>query len=786
MFHPRFLLAPLAVALTLAGFAGTAVAQSAAASHIALPAQPLGNALNELARQAGLQLMVHPDLVAGRQAPAVAGTLTVREALDRLLSGSGLAADIRGSEVIVRRAPQPGAGKPAADTTLAAVAVTARGGSPAASLKRVASAGALGSRSVLDTPFSVSSVGSEEIEERLVTSVEQAFRYDASTQQTGGEYGQSASFSVRGLGLDTSNGFKVDGLPMDAWGNTMPLEPFERIDLLKGLSGFMHGFGAPGGIANYVMKRPTEDTRASLTVGYKSDSLWSEALDAGGRFGEDGRFGYRVNVAHEEGDTYVNRGELRRTVASLALDARLTRDLTATFDVIHADRLSTGNNFWGVSVGALQAIPSTVDPDIATQPEGSYYNTDNRIFTAGLQWRFAPDWRANVSWRTTHRDIDYHYSTLYVSDRAGNYTADASSYRFVTEFDALQAMVEGEVRTGSIGHQLTFGASRQELTTRSDSESTYVGNIGAGNIHTDSTLAISGKAASHRLYKGSSIKQTALFVSDTIRFSERWSLIAGARYTEFDQTNLNRTGAVTARYKRDPVTPTLALLFKPTADSTVYVSAVESLERGGTPRVGLANANIPLGPIKSRQYEIGYKVDRPAWGGTVALFRLDRTAEYERANYLVQDGVTRYEGIDLNARLRVVSDLWLTGGVMLLESTYIENNAGLEDQRTTGTPHLQAALRADWQVAAVRGLSLSLGGKHVGSSMMNTANSYAIAAYTVFDAGVNYALPVAGRDVTFTAAIQNLADREYWVYNGANYLMPGAPRTLSLAARVAF
>lgn len=788
MVHPHFRPAPvaLAMALALASLTGTAVAQSAAPAPIvslSLSAQPLGSALNQLARQARLQLLVNPTLVAGKQAPAVLGKLTVRQALDQLLAGSGLEASVTGAEVVVgRTAPASGS-----DATLAAVTVTSQAAGLATSLKSKASSGALGSRSVLDTPFSISSVGSAELEERLVTTTEQALRYDASTQQTGGEYGQSASFSVRGLGLDTSNGFKIDGLPVASWGNTMPMEPFERIDLLKGLSGFMYGFGAPGGTVNYVLKRPTEDTQTSVAVGYKSDSLWSEHLDMGGRFGEDKRFGYRFNLAHEEGDTYVNHGKLDRTTASLAMDARLTNDLTATFDVLYSKRLSNGNNFWGVDLSALRAMPTPVDPSLATQPDGSYYNTVDRIATAGLQWRITPDWNANFSWRTTRRDIDYNYSTLYVNNLNGNYTADRSDYRFASDYDVLQAMVQGKLHTNGIDHDLTFGVARQELTARSDRASSYTDDIGSGNIYTDSTLAITGSAANHPLYKSSVITQTALFASDTLAFNDQWSLILGARYTKFDQVSLNQTGATTSRYERNPLTPTAALLFKPSTDTTLYVSAVESLERGGTAGVTTANAYEVMGPIKSRQYEVGYKIEHAQWSGSAALFRLDRTAEYTSAsNYYVQDGLTRYQGLDLNGRLSLTHDLSLSGGVMLLDSTYVQNTSGLEGKRTTGTPHVQAALRADWRVASLPGLGLSLGGKYVGSAAMNTTNSYSIAAYTVLEAGASYVTRISGKEVTFTGAIQNLADRQYWVYNGDNYAMPGAPRTLSLSARMAF
>lgn len=67
-----------------------AQAQGAAPVHIQIPAQPLAAALNEVARQSGLQVIVAPGLVEGRMAPALSGPFTGAQALVALLKGSGL------------------------------------------------------------------------------------------------------------------------------------------------------------------------------------------------------------------------------------------------------------------------------------------------------------------------------------------------------------------------------------------------------------------------------------------------------------------------------------------------------------------------------------------------------------------------------------------------------------------------------------------------------------------------------------------------------------------------
>jgi hypothetical protein len=69
------------------------------------PPQPLEQALNTLAQQAGWRLLVAPDLVAGKTALAVQSSLTADEALRRALAGSGLEAVVQGETLVVRQLP---------------------------------------------------------------------------------------------------------------------------------------------------------------------------------------------------------------------------------------------------------------------------------------------------------------------------------------------------------------------------------------------------------------------------------------------------------------------------------------------------------------------------------------------------------------------------------------------------------------------------------------------------------------------------------------------------------
>ena len=86
--------APLALAVAIS------TAQAAEGVHIR--AQSLGAALSQLGQQTSLQVFFSPDMVAGKQAPAVDGNLSPEQALRQLLQGSGLDYQIDAGSVTLR------------------------------------------------------------------------------------------------------------------------------------------------------------------------------------------------------------------------------------------------------------------------------------------------------------------------------------------------------------------------------------------------------------------------------------------------------------------------------------------------------------------------------------------------------------------------------------------------------------------------------------------------------------------------------------------------------------
>jgi iron complex outermembrane receptor protein len=223
--------------------------------------------------------------------------------------------------------PDAAADDTAVDTPIAQVLVSA---SKPTSDQR-ASVGGFGEASIFDTPASVVAIDRKQMDDLSIRSSSDAMRYDASVSDAYNAVGYAEQFSIRGFKLDNNSSYRKDGLIIPA-DTQIPLENKERIEILKGLSGLQAGISSPGGVINYVTKRPTATPLLSTTIGVSERGTLYGAVDAGGRFA-DPRFGYRINAAGEKLRSYVRGADGERKFVSGAFDWQISPDALLQIDM---------------------------------------------------------------------------------------------------------------------------------------------------------------------------------------------------------------------------------------------------------------------------------------------------------------------------------------------------------------------------------------------------------------------------------------------------------------------
>ena len=190
--------------------------------------------------------------------------------------------------------------------------------------KTLPSIGGFGDVDALSAPLSTSSIGSAAIVDTGARSLADLLRLDPATSDAYNAVGYWSALTVRGFVLDQRSNQRRDGLPIngETW---IPLANKERVELLKGTSGVQAGLSSPGGLVNYVVKRPVGDWRTGR-IEWRGGTATTIDADLSQRFGADGRYGMRVNAQIDRLRPPTKAADGESAMLSVAGDWRATPD----------------------------------------------------------------------------------------------------------------------------------------------------------------------------------------------------------------------------------------------------------------------------------------------------------------------------------------------------------------------------------------------------------------------------------------------------------------------------
>ncbi len=282
-------------------------ASSRQSTHI--DAQPLGPALQQFAKQRGIQLVYRSDVVKDRKTAGADGDLTVEEALKSLLNGTGLTYQFLEDNGImilkvgthgsgsVSRAPIAVASDASEGATASPSAQTESRSSTTAGLVQAADRDSVSEvlvtankreERILDVPASVTALTGATLAETMSVRLEDYQSRVPGLRISDLNFENSGTnLSIRGIGIvgvyvdDTAYGSSTS---LGA-GFVPDLDPLdlERIEVLRGPQGTLYGAGAMGGLFKYVTAEP-DPTKAFGRV-----EVDGSQVDGGG-----GGYGVRV------------------------------------------------------------------------------------------------------------------------------------------------------------------------------------------------------------------------------------------------------------------------------------------------------------------------------------------------------------------------------------------------------------------------------------------------------------------------------------------------------------
>lgn len=767
-----------------------------------LPAAPLATTLNQIASQAGIALALDPALANGRTSAPLSGRYDGVGALQQALRGTGLQLQQSSAGTYSLMAVEAGVlALPNTDIN-ASTASTDGSAEAGYRVENVKNVGALGGMKLQDTPYSMSVVSQEFLKNTQTTSLDDVFKRNPATQLYGPRAaGYASAVAIRGFSGSGNMNIANDGLRFtngaDA-GNF--IEDTEQLEIITGLTGFLYGPATPGGLVNYVLKRPTYERYNSVTLGNAGGENYYMHGDFGGKIDEAGVFAYRLNVLAQDGETAIDLQKHRREMISAALDWNVNDDLQIQFDASHRRNQVHGlSSYWYVAPGIGRPDASSLKNDTLYSQKWSF--SDNETDKAGVRanWRLNDTFTLRAAFAAQQYTDEFTYTGPTMTSSSTSYSQPLYAFAPIeSEEKSGSLFLDAAFATGPLEHKLTVGYQGNTSRVKQYEDHIpypgpqYVSPVGEIPLGERPQVSKPSYSIGHGKQRLANSSETNNFLlGDIITFNDQWSTLLGVTQTqiksyanEFVYAKAFGTPETETRYNKSKTSPNISLIYKPVPWLTTYATYIEGLQSGGTvPSDGL-NAGQILAPQVSEQYEIGAKATVGETLFTVAFFTIDKPNNYKNSlGYYTQDGRQENNGMEFSVTGKVVPELTVVGGVTLLDPKIKKTSvAANEGNAPTNVAKQLAKVYAEYELDAVPGVALTGGAYYTGKQYADEANHVSLPSFTTFDAGARYKTHVADNDVTFRVNVANLANKEYWL----NSFYLGDPRTVQFSAQLEF
>jgi catecholate siderophore receptor len=683
---------------------------------------------------------------------------------------------------------------------------------------------------ILDTPATIDVVPATVIRDQGVNNLEDALKNVPGITLNSGEGGSHGDL-VNLRGFSVSDDYFLDGM-RDTGLYTRDTFDYESLEVLKGPSSTLFGRGTTGGAINQVSKSaelyPIEDF--SLTGGNNAEARGTADFN----YVIDDTSAVRLNLMGQR-NNFVDQPYARdqRGGAALAYGWGIGTDTVVTLKYLHQqqdDIPDTGVPFvFGqpaqVSKSAYYGLPSDdrfqTDVEVVT---GKIEHKFNDTFSISQSLRYGSYWydsrqtNAHLGTANCYTVAPYAGAPL-CSAAASPVAATATNPAFPYTGTPLSQIFVQRDRPSSEG---TIGTVMSETDLTSDFTIAGIHNHLITGVELDkenadlarfsnqlSTIpatplltpnpneAFPGRQTvitSQPLTKTATI---GVYAVDDIVINDQWSVLGAARFDHFGANYNQPLGAAPAHFTHNDNigSPRVALVYKPTEESSVYFSYATSFNPSAE-SLSLSASNQALSPERDRTFEVGGKIN--VMDGLLALtgaafntvMTNARISDPDNPGLQQLAGTERVNGIELGAQGHITQNWELTAGYTYLAPRAVGLIAAGVAGPIPNTADDQANLWTvyDFDSGWKAGFGVNwLGHREIGADSVSSPGTTIIdslPSYVTLDAMAAY--PVTDK-LSLILNGYNLANTFYWAnaYFTSpmeNHVQPGAGRTFMLTA----
>jgi iron complex outermembrane recepter protein len=661
---------------------------------------------------------------------------------------------------------------------------------------------------IAETPISIGVITSEQLKASGATSLSSAIRTEPSVSDAYNTTGYIESLSIRGFLLNNMFNYRRDGMPISNH-SPLALENKERIEILKGTSGLQSGVSAPGGLVNYVIKRPTATAFTSLGLQLSERGTFSLLGDTGGR-SDDKSFGYRLNASATERRPAADNAKGDRQFVSGFFDYRLPNQGVLEWEFEHSRVKQISVPGFGLldanNTGTADTLPRVPSPrlNLNSQPWSQPFESKATIASVRYEQPISALWKVGI--RAAAQRIQTNDRLAFPDGCGAVYpglcaNGDVDIYDFRSEnekrkLNTVDAYLKGDVQTGAIKHELNFGVRSTGYSESYEPKQAY-NYVGTINAFAPTILPADPTKGDKNTLLNWRMKE--LSITDAMQIGNAWSMWWGLKHSSYESNSVRTDGSRAVAIDQSFTTPWLAIGYKPWQGGYVYASTGQGIEPEVVPNrpTLFKNAGQTLPALKSKQIELGFKQAIRTESNLNGLFTATLfSIEKPFADDVTLPGDTlptriagarlaKHQGLELGYAGSLAKDWSAYAQASFLDARQVKDANGLyTDKRSTNVAPFSFSAGAAWQLAPAVQWRNSF--TYFSSKPVTRDNSVSLPAGYQFDTAVTYTQKAASSVLIWRAGIDNLLDKRYWreaptQYWGGTYLFAASPRTLRLS-----
>jgi len=608
-----------------------------------------------------------------------------------------------------------------------------------------------------DTPQSIQVLPQQLIEDQGARQITDLYRSISGVSQ----------YSYSGV---TFRGFRQDQILYDGVrgdpfnGFSIPqLFNIEQVEVLKGPSSAVMGSGEPGGVINYVTKKPTYEPHRRISMTAGNQDFVSGSVELSGPANEDETQRYRVAIYQDHENPSRNNTDVRNRIIDLgyAWDLGDTTTVTTQFtDIIQ--------HYGGAR---LRGIPTDdegnflADINWNANEASDYQDLEAQVYQIKVEHDFNAWLRGDVTARYyENKETQKYHEPMGLKDTNGDGVYDWSKRQYRDQVRENKAGSLSANLVAELGeHTLLFGSDYYRLNED------YVYNVDksvAGLSLIDPEYGADSSAYTLTLSKqaDSSSERYGAYIQDQWNITDRWNVLSGVRVDGFKDKVNDLVKNTISEYQGSGLSYRLGSTYQ--INSNLHPYAV--VATGFVPQDASDQAESnggPFDPEESLMYETGvrsYWFDN-ALNVNLALYHMVKEnilqTDPDDDTRLVSYGKVRSQGVEVDM-LADLTENWTANLSYAYNDTRVKqacdgitNSVGT---RFANAPHHQLGLWTRYDIAVLNS-SIGFGADHV-SEQYNQSGQI-VKAYTVFDASWQ----TRWQQWQFQLNVKNLFDKEYAV-----------------------